>query len=199
MELVSWDDVQGFLSRVQGSLPAGVQAALPTEAQWEYACRAGTTGPFSFGDQIDPTRVNYDGRFPYADGAHGENRQRTVPVKSLPPNAWGLYEMHGNVREWCADGMRQYSRKVQVDPEGPQGGLRAVRGGSWGSLGRLCRSAVRDADVPEDAHAELGFRLALRSMDGPGQAGAAERPFGVEAGGARQGPAEPGPRRSRKA
>ena len=192
VEQVSRNDVQGFLSRVQGSLPAGVQAALPTEAQWEYACRAGTTGPFSFGDQIDPTRVNHDGRHPYAGGAQGEYRQRTVPVKSLPPNAWGLHEMHGNVWEWCADGVRQYSRKVQVDPESPQGGQRAVRGGSWG-LGGYCRSALRRAFGPGDASAGLGFRLALRSMDGPGQAGAAERPFGVEVGGARQGPAEPGP------
>lgn len=83
---------------------------LPTEAEWEYACRAGTTTPFSFGSNITTEQVNYDGNHPYADGKKGEYRQRTVPVGSLPANAWGLHEMHGNVLEWCQDWLGEYSR-----------------------------------------------------------------------------------------
>ncbi|HNO60224.1 MAG TPA: formylglycine-generating enzyme family protein, partial [Plasticicumulans sp.] len=107
VEQVSWNDVQKFLRALEGLLP-GIEACLPSEAQWEYACRAGTTTPFSFGTQVTPAQVNYDGNFPYADGKKGEDRGRTVPVKSLPANDWGLYEMHGNVWEWCADGLRTY-------------------------------------------------------------------------------------------
>ena len=199
VEQVSWDDVQRFLARVQAELPPGVQAVLPTEAQWEYACRASTTTPFSFGEQIDPTQVNYDGDHPYAGGRKGEYRQRTVPVKSLPPNAWGLHEMHGNVFEWCADGLRKYTRRSATDPRGPEGGRRAVRGGSWLYSGWGCRSAYRIALEPGDAVGSLGFRLALRSMVQPGEDRAAERPAGAVAGGARPGPAEPGPARRRRA
>ena len=197
VEKVSWDDVQRFLARVQAELPPGVQPLLPTEAQWEYACRYGTTNPFSFGEQIDPTQVNYDGNHPYAGGRKGEYRKRTVPVKSLPPNAWGLHEMHGNVWEWCADGLREYTRRAVTDPRGPEGGRRAVRGGSWSDLGGWCRSAGRDAHGPGLAVAFLGFRLALRSMVQPGEGQAAERPAGAVAGGARPGPGGAGPRRAR--
>ncbi|MER2603391.1 MAG: formylglycine-generating enzyme family protein, partial [Candidatus Competibacter phosphatis] len=105
VEQVSWNDVQGFLRRLEALLP-GCRADLPTEAEWEYACRAGAETPFSFGEQITPEQVNYNGEHPYAGGKKGLYRQQTVPVKSLPPNAWGLYEMHGNVDEWCADGQR---------------------------------------------------------------------------------------------
>jgi len=117
VERVSWDEVQGFLRKLEALLP-GCEAALPTEAEWEYACRAGSDTPFSFGTQITP-EVNYDGNHPYVGGGKGLFREQTVPVKSLPPNAWGLYEIHGNVWEWCADGLRRYDGPAQHDPEGP--------------------------------------------------------------------------------
>lgn len=180
VEQVSWNAVQGFLTKLQALLP-GVQATLPTEAQWEYACRAGSEGPFSFGDNITPQQVNYEGTFPYNGGLKGEFRKQTLPVKSLPANAWGLYEMHGNVWEWCADGLRSYSDAHVVDPVGPgvamasgngpgddtntkrdEGGPPALRGGSWGSFAKRVRSACREAYLPGDTDVFIGFRVALR-------------------------------------
>jgi formylglycine-generating enzyme len=98
VEQVSWNNVQEFIIRLNNSVPE-LEAYLPTEAQWEYACRAGTTTPFSFGKNITPEQVNYDGNHPYAGDKKGLFRKKTVPVKSLPPNPWGLYEIHGNVWE----------------------------------------------------------------------------------------------------
>ncbi len=80
-----------------------LEARLPSEAEWEYACRAGTTTAFSFGENMTPEQVNYHGEYPYADAKKGPYREQTVPVKSLPTNRWGLFEMHGNVWEWCDD------------------------------------------------------------------------------------------------
>ena len=102
VEQVSWLDVQVFLQTINQQIP-NFQAYLPSEAQWEYACRAGSTRPFSFGDNITPQQVNYDGNNPYADGEKGQYRAETVPVKALPANKWGLYQMHGNIWEWCFD------------------------------------------------------------------------------------------------
>ncbi len=161
VEQVSWNDVQAFIGELAGRLP-GLAARLPTEAEWEHACRAGTTTPFSFGDQITPDLVNYDGRNPYAGGEKGLYRQKTVPVASLPANPCGLYEMHGNVWEWCADWYGDYPTKPQFDPQGPQtGGDRVLRGGSWGSNGGYIRSAIRRRYEPGDRHDFIGFRLAL--------------------------------------
>jgi formylglycine-generating enzyme required for sulfatase activity len=129
---VSWEAVQTFLDRLNALVP-GLDAGLPSEAQWEYACRAGTTAPFSFGRNITPEQ-NYDGNYPYAGAEKGLYRERTVAVGSLPPNPWGLYEMHGNVWEWCADWYGPYPDGSQIDPAGPPDGSRRVlRGGSWGS------------------------------------------------------------------
>jgi formylglycine-generating enzyme required for sulfatase activity len=100
VERVSWNDVQQFLQKLNGMIP-NLRACLPTEAQWECACRAGTAKPFSFGANITTNQVNYNGDYPYAGGKKGLYREKTVPVKTLPPNPWGLYEMHGNVWEWC--------------------------------------------------------------------------------------------------
>ena len=170
VESVSWDRVQEFLVRVNARWP-GVSAELPTEAEWEYACRAGSASAFWFGNNIDPSRVNYDGNYPYADGVKGEYRGRTVPVKSLPPNSWGLYQMHGNVFEWCADGTRRYTDERQVDPRGEAEELvRVVRGGSWSSLARNARSARRFADPQDFADDRIGFRFCLRSRE-PGTDG----------------------------
>ena len=111
---------------------------LPTEAQWEYACRAGTTTPFSFGATITPEQVNYDGTIPSRAARRGSTGSETVPVASLPANPWGLYEMHGNVWEWCADGIRSYTAEAATDPVGPTdtGASRVVRGGSWSGNAR---------------------------------------------------------------
>ncbi|MBS0600909.1 MAG: formylglycine-generating enzyme family protein, partial [Proteobacteria bacterium] len=183
VERVSWNDVQIFLRALEGLLP-GAEACLPNEAQWEYACRAGTDTPFSFGAQITSAQVNYDGNFPYAGGSKGEYRGRTVPVKSLPANDWGLYEMHGNVWEWCADGLRTYDEAPQQDPEGPAGSAqRAVRGGSWIGVAGGARSACRGAGGPGVAGGfldGLGFRLCLRSSGQvwPGGPSGARRPEG---------------------
>ena len=111
-------------------------AQLPTEAQWEYACRAGTVTPFSFGETITPERVNYDGTMPYAEGKKGGCQEKTVAVKALPANPWGLYEMHGNVWEWCADWYDDLSVMPIIDPLGSDtGSSRVLRGGSWSNYG----------------------------------------------------------------
>lgn len=102
IETVSWLDVQSFLTKLNQTIP-NLNAHLPTEAQWEYACRAGTIAPFSFGENISPDLINYDGNYPYANGKKGGYRGKTVSVKALPANQWGLYQMHGNVWEWCLD------------------------------------------------------------------------------------------------
>ncbi|MGB0513996.1 MAG: formylglycine-generating enzyme family protein, partial [Wenzhouxiangellaceae bacterium] len=165
VERVSWDDVQQLLNRMHIEYP-GIPFGLPTEVEWEYACRAGTRTPFSFGWNITPAMVNYDGRYPYDGGAKGQYREQTVTVKTLPPNPWGLFEMHGNVWEWCADGLRDFGKAeydgVATDPEGPEDAYRVVRGGSWISRGRNVRSACRPHNAPDDRGGDLGFRLALR-------------------------------------
>jgi len=137
---------------------------LPTEAEWEYACRAGTTGPFSFGDDIAPEQANFDGNFPYRGGAKGRYREETVDVASLPANPWGLYEMHGNVWEWCQDWYGDYPEGPVVDPVGPATGEnRVLRGGSWIFDAHDLRSAFRRHDDPGSRFRILyyGFRLAL--------------------------------------
>jgi formylglycine-generating enzyme required for sulfatase activity len=161
VENVSWDDVQTFIEQLNRMFPE-LKAGLPSEAQWEYACRAGTTTPFSFGANITPEQVNYDGNYPYAGGAKGECREKTVQVKSLPVNPWGLYEMHGNVWEWCADWYGDYNPEAAVDPVGADNGsYRVLRGGSWFDLGRSSRSAFRFRYVPALRDGYFGFRLAL--------------------------------------
>ncbi|MCB1914700.1 MAG: formylglycine-generating enzyme family protein [Rhodocyclaceae bacterium] len=174
VEQVRWDEVQGFLERVGGSLPGG-RAELPTEAEWEYACRAGSETAFHWGETIDPSQANYNGNLAYAGGATGEYRARTVPVKSFAPNAWGLYQMHGNVWEWCADDRREYRDEACTDPRGPEGGgaERAVRGGGWLSGPGGLRSAYRSRGHRGGRYVPLGFRFALRST---GPAAGAERP-----------------------
>jgi formylglycine-generating enzyme required for sulfatase activity len=170
VEQVSWNAVQRFLRELKALLP-GCIIGLPTEAQWEYTCRAGTDTPFSFGANITPEEVNYDGNRPYAGGGKGLYRKETVPVKSLPPNAWGLYEMHGNVCEWCADGMREYRDQEECDPVGQITDVahRAVRGGSWIVNAGWARSAYRFAPRRGFVDLNVGFRLCLRSIE-PSQA-----------------------------
>ncbi|MCC6922344.1 MAG: formylglycine-generating enzyme family protein [Nitrosomonas sp.] len=156
VETVSWEGAQAFIAKMN-VLNAELKLCLPTEAQWEYACRAGTTTPFSWGEQIDSSLVNFDGNYPYNNGRQSEYRKQTVDVKALPCNDWGLYQMHGNVWEWCLD----YPSGPVTDPQGPDnGGRRVLRGGSWIGLGRYCRSAARFHDDPSFRGGYIGFRLA---------------------------------------
>ena len=160
VDSVSWDDAIAFIEALNQE--ADTSFALPTEAQWEYACRAGTTTTFSFGETITSEQVNFDGNFPYNNSEKTTYREKTVPVGSLPVNQWGLYEMHGNLWEWCSDWFGDYdlSEKLQVDPNGPEAGERRVlRGGSWYSDGRSCRSAVRLHFLPDYRSFNFGFRL----------------------------------------
>jgi formylglycine-generating enzyme required for sulfatase activity len=140
---------------------------LPTEAEWEYACRGGTATPFSTGSRISTAQANYNGNFPYANGNRGLFRRRTMPAGSFDANPWGLYDMHGNVWEWCWDyyGLYYQAGEEAIPPAinsaGPETGAHRVnRGGGWSSAARDLRSAARSSDLPETAGASLGFRLA---------------------------------------
>ncbi|MEW6218738.1 MAG: formylglycine-generating enzyme family protein [Thermodesulfobacteriota bacterium] len=160
VEKVSWNDVQRFLERINREWP-GLELRLPSEAEWEYACRAGTETPFPFGTTITPEQVNYDGNRPYAGGEKGLYRQETVAVQALPANAWGLYQMHGNVWEWCADWYGAYPAGPVIDPAGPERGTeRVLRGGCWIFYARRCRSALRYWFGPGSRFVITGFRLA---------------------------------------
>jgi formylglycine-generating enzyme required for sulfatase activity len=133
---------------------------LPTEAEWEYACRAGTTTPFSTGSSITTDQANYNGEYPYNNYPEGKNREKTIEVGSFEPNYWGLYDMHGNAFEWCWDWYGEYSVGNQTDPMGAASGIvRVVRGGSSGNDASSLRSAFRGRSAPSGRFSFLGFRL----------------------------------------
>jgi len=185
VEQVSWLDAQTFLDRFNTLYP-GHDLRLPTEAEWEYACRAGRPGPFWWGSELNPEQANYDGSHPYAHGKKGLFREKTLPGRSLDPNPWGLYQMHGNVWEWCADWYGGYPSGDVVDPHGPPSGdSRVLRGGSWDYYGRLCRSACRDFYVPSFQWLNIGFRLARGHQSGLVRGESGGPPSGSRAGGAR--------------
>mgnify|MGYP000343781190 CR=1 FL=1 len=160
-EQVSWAEAQSFLQRLNTLRPQ-LYARLPTEAEWECACRAGSKTAFAFGEQIGPEQVNFN---TFGDGREELYRRRPVPVRSLPANAWGLYEMHGNVWEWCCDVWQDDLGCAAVaDPQVPepdQGGLRVVRGGSWVCDAADVRSASRDRYPADYRGASIGFRIAV--------------------------------------
>jgi hypothetical protein len=162
---VSWNDVKAFLAKLQHLLPSGSAAMLPTESQWEYACRAGTLTEYWWGDESVDSRANWN----YQHGG-------TTPVDHYLPNAWGLYDMHGNVWEWCADSRRDYASEAVRDPEGPAAGdFRVVRGGSWINHPGGARAAYRGKRPYRRSYQDQGFRFALRSAVRP-DAPAAEPP-----------------------
>jgi len=133
---------------------------LPTEAEWEYACRAETTTIFNTGDNITTFQANYDGTSPYNNNAAGRYIRKTTPVGNYPPNAWGLYDMHGNLWEWCWDWYGNYATGAQTDPIGPASGTyRVLRGGSWFEGGRNLRSAVRFNYYPSNRNYFFSFRV----------------------------------------
>ncbi len=166
METDNYSDGGAFVEALNS--PYGTAAGcfrLPTEAQWEYACRAGTTTAFCYGNDLDSTMANFDGRHPYGEGKVGVWRGKTVPVGQFRPSAWGLHDMHGNVWEWCVDWYGPYLTGESTDPGGPSSGSeRVVRGGSWDSGGWGCRSAYRYNDVGgmlTFTNEGVGFRVVL--------------------------------------
>ncbi|MFN0087921.1 MAG: formylglycine-generating enzyme family protein [Blastocatellia bacterium] len=163
VENVSWFDVIEFCARL--SKKTERQYRLPSEAEWEYACRAGTTTPFAFGETITPEIVNYDGNYPYAKAKKGKDRNETIPVGSLGvANALGLYDMHGNVLEWCEDAFVDTYEGVSIDgsarlSEGDSS--RVLRGGSYVSSAVYCRAAFRDWNVARFHNRYVGARVVV--------------------------------------
>ncbi len=153
VETVSYDEALKFCKELTKLLPKGLKATLPTEAQWEYACRAGTKTAYWYGNTADSNKMNYDDYI----------IDKTTPVKCYDPNAWGLYDMHGNVWEWCLDWYDEdHPSGTVTDPVGPNSGSsRVCRGGSWFDSARGCRSAYRGWYVPGDRNYDLGFRVLL--------------------------------------
>jgi formylglycine-generating enzyme required for sulfatase activity len=153
VEMISWNDCQAFIGKLRKRDKRAYR--LPTEAEWEYACRAGTTTPFNVGETISTSQANFSAS--YGKG----NRQKTTPVGSFPPNAWGLYDMHGNVAQWCQDRFAKYPQSAVVDPQGPEkGGNRILRGGSWEDAPGRIRSAARGWESQDSRGlGNNGFRL----------------------------------------
>ncbi len=173
VESVSWEDAMEFCRRL--SQRTGRRYTLPSEAQWEYACRAGTTTPFYCGSTISTKLANYDGNEVYGDGAQEDSRQQTTDVASFPANPWGLHDMHGNVWEWCADhwhgnyegapedGNAWFDEEAK-DNENSMN-ARLLRGGSWYYSPRGCRSAYRFRNHPVYRNYSIGFRVCCLPQD----------------------------------
>jgi sulfatase modifying factor 1 len=155
VEEVSWFEVRDFLTRLESRAP-GNRFRLPTEAEWEYACRAGTSTPFGTGESLAPTDANYATSAERAAAGEG----RTMAVGSFKPNAWGLHDMHGNVWEWTGDEHCAYGTDPATDPRPSCGGsLKVIRGGSWYFGADSARCALRYTHRPQDRGFSLGFRV----------------------------------------
>ena len=168
---VSWHDAMAFCQRLR--LRTGKNYTLPSEAQWEYACRAGTTTPFHWGATISTELANYNGTKVYGDGEKGWYSRRTLSVASFPANPWGLHDMHGNIWEWCEDHWHDNYKGAPEDgrawigeeaKEDPQKS-RLVRGGSWSCGPRYCRSACRKYSHPDSRNNDIGFRVCCLPQD----------------------------------
>jgi formylglycine-generating enzyme required for sulfatase activity len=163
---VSWHDAHAFIAWLNRK--AGLEGRedayrLPTELEWEYACRAGSSTPFHFGDTLTSALANYDARYAYGNGPIGVFRRMTTEVGCFAPNAFGLYDMHGNVWEWCADAWRPRADLDELlAPGGTGKRLRShvLRGGSWNEVPHFLRSAYRDGLLPTVRYYTIGFRLA---------------------------------------
>jgi formylglycine-generating enzyme len=176
VEQVSWTDTQTYctqltqLEQAAGHLPAGWAYRLPTESEWEYACRAGTITAFYFGNAIYDGMANFNSHYEYDasigdiyDANPGGYMGMTLAVGSYsPPNAWGLFDTHGNVWEWCQDWYGTYPAGPVIDPQGAtSGSARVFRGGAWNYIGRYCRSAARNSAAPSTQRSSIGFRVVL--------------------------------------
>jgi eukaryotic-like serine/threonine-protein kinase len=162
VEQISWQDCQAFCKKLSAIEKKPYR--LPTEAEWEYACRAGTTTPYHFGETLAVEQANYNGNFVYGSGKKGVYREHTTPVGIFPANAWGLFDMHGNVWQWCQDWHDGYSGKDLIDPQGPKTGKnRILRGGSWGSHPIFCRSANRNFADPDSRTEFYGLRVCFNA------------------------------------
>jgi formylglycine-generating enzyme required for sulfatase activity len=182
VESVSWREAIAFCNKLSereglgpcyrhdgGRIESGYGYRLPTEAEWEYACRARTTTAFAFGASLSPAMANFDGSAVYNGSSKGANLRRTTPVGGYAPNRFGLYDMHGNVWEWCEDYYNEkfYIKSSENDPLCSSGAAgRVIRGGSWFSNPRDCRSADRYWHAPDYRSSFLGFRV-LRVRSGP--------------------------------
>jgi formylglycine-generating enzyme required for sulfatase activity len=166
VEQVSWEEAMEFCRRL--SQRTKLVYTLPSEAQWEYACRAGTTTPFAFGDTLMPDLANCDGNYTYGSGPKGQYRQKTTDVGSFAGNAWGLQDMHGNVWEWCLDPWHDSYTGAPVDGSAWTAGGEIsllLRGGSWAVIPRNSRSACRGSLHPEGRSLNIGFRVCCLPQD----------------------------------
>jgi len=160
---VAYNESTGELLDASGRVTTDITKVkgyrLPTDAEWEYSCRAGTNTPFNTGNNLTTSQANYDGNYPYNGNTKGEYRQKTTSVGSFSPNTWGLYDMHGNVWEWCND-WYVASLSTSTNPIGASSGTyRVYRGGSWRSDARYCRSAYRNGNTPTLSDYGLGLRV----------------------------------------
>jgi formylglycine-generating enzyme required for sulfatase activity len=163
VEQATCEEVNLFILKLNSMGQGGFR--LPTEAEWEYACRAGTKSEFCYGDTLDSSQANFDGNYPYGVATKGVYREKTTVVGSFRPNAWGLYDMHGNVWELCSDWYDPDYYKSRQNPDndpcGPStGSFRVERGGAWRNVADECRSAARSRYVPGFRFNSIGFRLA---------------------------------------
>jgi len=153
---LSWNDASAFAE--------WMGCRLPTEAEWEYAARAGSVTPFNTGNCLNTDRANYNGTYPYFKCKKGINRANTMAIGTLPPNTWGLHDMHGNVSEWCSDLYGEYPSSPQTNPKGAVTGANHVyRGGSWRDNGLNCRSAARYNAYTTNRYDFLGIRLVAKN------------------------------------
>jgi formylglycine-generating enzyme required for sulfatase activity len=160
VERVSFLDAINFARRLTER--EGKLYRLPTEAEWEYACRAGTDTPFSTGETITTEQANFNGNYTYGGSDPGVYREKTTTAAKFPPNPWGLYDMHGNVWEWCMDWYGKLSIKLAEDPKGPEKGkFKVARGGDWSAAPTYCRSSYRGNQTPDTVTSLLGFRIVL--------------------------------------
>jgi len=158
VEMVYWDDTQAFILKLNEK-EGKIKYRLPTEAEWEYAARGGTTTPYYWGNSADCTKANY-GNGSSSSECKEQNPGKTVKVAIFNPNSWGLYDMSGNVYEWVQDWYGDYPSGVVTDPTGTNtGSHRVLRGGGWNSYVYNCRSAYRNGHTPDNRHDYLGFRL----------------------------------------